>query len=52
MSAVLKVVIFLAVLAAAVLPFALEGAVAAWAAFVLVGLAAVAGIIGLAMGEG
>ena len=51
MSAVLKVVVFLAVLAAGVLPFALGGTMAAWAAFALVVLAAMAGIIALATGH-
>jgi hypothetical protein len=50
--AVLKVVVFLAVLAAGVLPFVLTGAVATLAAVALVVLAVVAGIIGIIIGEG
>ena len=48
----LKGAIFLAVLVAALLPFALRGPVAAWTALGLVGVAAVVGIIAIAMGEG
>ena len=48
---VLKVVIFVAILAAGVLPFALGGTVATLAALALVVVAVVFGIFGVVVGE-